>query len=89
MMWFCGQMSRNKTIIIVVSSFSILLLTHTRTALVAMIGGVIVGGLSLISASTRVRKVFIGATAVVAVVLTTLILVLSLPGSHAARVRSS
>ena len=71
MMWFCGQMSRNKTIIIVVSSFSILLLTHTRTALVAMIGGVIVGGLSLISASTRVRKVFIGATAVVAVVLTT------------------
>ena len=42
-----------------------LILTHTRTALIAMVGGLLVAGLSLIVARARVRRFF--ATAGVAV----------------------
>ena len=46
---------------------AILLLTHTRTALVAMIGGVVVGGLSLLASRARVRKLFAVGTVVASV----------------------
>lgn len=43
---------------VVVVGLGILLLTHTRTALAAMMAGVLVGGLSLLVASSRARKFF-------------------------------
>lgn len=65
--WFCGQMRGRTTLLIVLFSLAILLLSHTRTALVGMIAGLLVGGLSLIAASPRVQKLF-GAIAAVAVI---------------------
>jgi hypothetical protein len=68
-LWFCGQMRGRTTLIGVVVAGAILLLTHTRTALAALIASLLVAGLSLLVAKSRVRKLFAtaGALAVVAV----------------------
>ena len=46
-LWFCGYKRGRPTVFAVVVSGAILLLTHTRTALVALIAGLMVAGLSL------------------------------------------
>jgi O-antigen ligase len=51
---------------------AILLLTHTRTAMVALVAGLLVAGMSLIVAKARVRKLFAAAGAVAAVAVVTL-----------------
>jgi O-Antigen ligase len=65
--WFCGQLKGRTTAAIVVLSTAILLLTHTRTALVGLAVGLVVGGLSLIAVTPRVRRLF-GAIAAIAVI---------------------
>jgi hypothetical protein len=57
-LWMGGQMSGRFVLPVSAVSITILLLTHTRTALVAMIGGIVVGGLSLYASRARVRKIF-------------------------------
>ena len=57
-LWVCGRLRGRPTLLIVAVTGSVLLLTHTRTALVGMIAGLLVAGLSLIVASARVRKLF-------------------------------
>lgn len=66
--WFCGRMRGRTALFIVGLSAVILVLTHTRTALVGMIAGLLVSGLSLIAATPRVRRLFavVGAVAIVA-----------------------
>jgi hypothetical protein len=71
-LWFCGQLRSRVTLVIVSASGIILILTHTRTALVAMIAALLVAGLSLIVAKARVRKLFAVAGAVAAIAITTL-----------------
>jgi O-Antigen ligase len=71
-LWFCGQLRGRVTLVIVSASGIILLLTHTRTALVAMIAALLVAGLSLIVAKARVRKLFAAAGAVAAIAIMTL-----------------
>ena len=71
-LWFCGQMRTRVTLVIVSASGMILLLTHTRTALVAMVAGLLVAGLSLIAAKARVRKLFAASGAVAAIAIMTL-----------------
>jgi hypothetical protein len=68
-LWFCGHMGGRKTAIVAAVSVAVLLLSHTRTALAALIAGILVAGLSLIAAKARVRKLFatVGAIAAVAV----------------------
>jgi hypothetical protein len=68
-LWFCGHMRGRTTLIVSVVSLAVLLLSHTRTALAALVAAILVAGLSLIVAKARVRKLFaaIGATAAVAV----------------------
>lgn len=65
--WFCGQLRGRTTLLIVVFSTAILLLTHTRTALVGLAGGLLVGGLSLVAVTPRVRNLF-GAVAAIAAI---------------------
>jgi hypothetical protein len=65
--WFCGQLRGRTTLFIVGISMGILLLTHTRTALVGLAAGLLVSGLSLIVTTPRVRRLF-GAVAAIAVV---------------------
>jgi hypothetical protein len=71
-LWFCGQMRSRVTLVIVSAAGIILLLTHTRTALVAMVAGLLVAGLSLIAAKARVRKLFAASGAVAAIAIITL-----------------
>jgi hypothetical protein len=62
-LWACGYIRGRPTLLIVVVSVIILILTHTRTALLGMVAGIAVAGLSLIGRYVRVRKMF--ATAIV------------------------
>jgi hypothetical protein len=71
MLWFCGRMEGRTAAVITVASAIILILTHTRTALVGGLGGILVGGLSLIVATRRVSKFFTIAVGVVAVAVLT------------------
>lgn len=68
-LWLCGQLRGRVTLAIAAATGAILILTHTRTALAALVAGLIVSGLSLIVARARVRRLFAiaGATAAVAV----------------------
>ena len=57
-LWLSGLLRRNLALISVLLAVPVLLLTHTRTALVALLAGVVVGGLSLFMSRARVRKSF-------------------------------
>jgi len=66
-LWFCGNLSGRITAVAVVLAGVILILSHTRTALIALIVGILVAGMSLIVAKPRVRKLFAAAGAITAV----------------------
>ncbi len=63
-LWFGGLMRGRTTATIVVIYGIMLVLTHTRTALTGMVAGVIVAGLSMITARARVRRFFATAATV-------------------------
>jgi hypothetical protein len=71
-MWMSGYLRGRITAGIVSALAFVLVLTHTRTALIAMIAALLVAGLSLIVARARVRRVFAIAGAVTAVTIMTL-----------------
>lgn len=58
LLWMCSLMSGRLALVAVAVGIPVLLLTHTRTALVAMLAGILVGGMSLFRARARVRKLF-------------------------------
>jgi hypothetical protein len=66
-LWFCGYIRGRTTLILAVVGGAILLLTHTRTALFALIASLLVAGLSLVVAKPRVRRLFAAAGAVATV----------------------
>ncbi len=66
-LWMGGQFSGRFALPVAAGCTAILLLTHTRTALVATIGGIVVGGLSLLASRARVRKLFAVGTVVASV----------------------
>src|ERR1700691_137812 len=63
-MWFCGRIRGRTAAAIVVAELVILVLTHTRTALLGLVIGVAVGGLSLFLDNPRARKLLITVTTV-------------------------
>jgi len=69
-LWVCGLLRGRVALVTVVVSVTILILTHTRTALVGMVAGILVSGLSLIVARPRARKLFatLGVLAGIAVI---------------------
>ena len=70
-LWLCGQIRGRTTLIAVGAGGAVLILTHTRTALAALIASLLVSGLSLIVAKPRVRKLFAAAGAIGAVAIMT------------------
>jgi hypothetical protein len=66
-LWLGRQLSGRATLVGVAFSLFILLLTHTRTALVAGAAGIFIAGLSLFVVNARVRKFFTAAAAVVVI----------------------
>lgn len=71
-LWFCGELRGRAAALIVIVTGVILILTHTRTALAALMAGIVVAGLSLIVAKARVRKLFAAVGVLVAIVVATL-----------------
>jgi O-Antigen ligase len=57
-LWFCNYLNGRVALLVVVVAIAILVLTHTRTALIGMVAGIVIAGLSLIVAKSRVRKLF-------------------------------
>ncbi len=55
-LWLVGMLKRNTALALVFLSFVTIMLSHTRTALVAMVIAVVVAGLSLFLRQRRVRK---------------------------------
>lgn len=60
--WLGGMVRGRVTLAVVALVGAVLLLTHSRTELIAMMAGIIVAGLSLFSAKARVRKFFAAAS---------------------------
>jgi len=71
-LWLGGQLPGRATLWGVGVGGVVLILTHTRTALVGLVAGLLVAGMSLIVAKARVRKAFAIAGAVIAVAIMTL-----------------
>jgi O-Antigen ligase len=71
-LWLCGRIQGRPTLIVVALTGVMLILTHTRTALVGLVAGMLVAGLSLIVSRSRVRKFFGAASIVASVVIITL-----------------
>jgi len=71
-LWLGGEIRGRPTVFIVGVAGMILVLTHTRTALVGLILGVLVAGLSLLAAKARARKFFLGTAVVAAIGIMTL-----------------
>lgn len=57
-LWLGGHIAGRFALPVAALSVVVLLLTHTRTALVAMVGGILVAGLSMFAGRARVRKLF-------------------------------
>jgi hypothetical protein len=58
LLWLCSLISHRHCLVLVVPCVMILLLTHTRTALSALLVGLVVGGTSLLLAKRRARMTF-------------------------------
>jgi hypothetical protein len=66
-LWLSGRVGGRVALAVVVPTLAILLMTHTRTALLAMVVGLLVSSLSLFAAKSRVRKAFLTVGLLVAV----------------------
>jgi thiamine transporter ThiT len=72
-LWLNGYLRGRVTLSVTVVAVVMLVLTHTRTAIVAMVAGVLVAGLSLVLAKARARKLL----AAVALLATVAVMTLS------------
>jgi hypothetical protein len=71
-LWLGGYLRGRIAALAVLVAIPVLILTHTRTALVAMVAGILVGGLSLIAAKARARKLFAAAGVLIGIAILTL-----------------
>jgi hypothetical protein len=67
MLWLARRLSGRATLAGGIFAGALLLLTHTRTALIGLVAGTLVAGLSLFTVSARVRKSFASGAAIVTV----------------------
>jgi len=66
-LWLAHLVNGRAALLGVVMATAILLLTHTRTALVGLVAGILVAGLSLFVSNARVRRFFAALAATVAI----------------------
>ncbi|WP_405057690.1 hypothetical protein OG474_33850 [Kribbella sp. NBC_01505] len=75
-LWMAGLLRKEIALASVIVAVPVLLLTHTRTALLALVAGAIIAGVSLFTARSRVRRAFaigIGVFAVGALTLSSVV----------------
>jgi hypothetical protein len=65
--WLCGMVSGRVALLVALAGVTIIVLSHTRTALVGMVAGLLVAGLSLVVIKSRARRFFAGAGVVVSI----------------------
>ena len=70
-LWLGGLLPGRATLLAVAVEGIVLILSHTRTALIALVVGLVVAGLSLIVARVRVRRFFVTASIIVSIVVVT------------------
>jgi hypothetical protein len=68
LLWMCRLISGRRTLLMFLPSFGILVLSHTRTALLAMIIALLIAGFSLVLAKRRVRKFLMAVFVVIVIV---------------------
>ena len=68
LLWLCRLVSRRFALVVGVPALIVLILTHTRTALTAMVVALLVAGTSLFVARRRVRRTFATVLVVIVVV---------------------
>ena len=66
-LWLGGLASGRVALLVAVAGVALIVLSHTRTALVGMVAGLLVAGLSLIVAKARARKFFAAAGVVASI----------------------
>jgi hypothetical protein len=66
-LWLARLVSGRVTLAGLTVAAAILLLTHTRTALISLVAGILVAGLSLFTINARVRKFFAAGVAAVSI----------------------
>jgi hypothetical protein len=69
-LWLTGRRQGRSVVFRIIPCLVILLLTHTRTALLAMLLGVLVGGLTVFLVNARVRKTFVTAALIIGAAVT-------------------
>jgi hypothetical protein len=70
--WFGGMVGGRVALLVAVTGVAIIVLSHTRTALLAMAAALLVAGLSLIVVKARARRFFAGAFVLVSIGVMTL-----------------
>jgi O-antigen ligase len=68
LLWLCHLISHRQAVMLAVPAMIVLVLSHTRTALTAMLIGLLVAGASLLFARRRVRRAFAVGLLVVVVI---------------------
>jgi len=71
-LWMCRMYKGRSAFFACAAAAAILLLTHTRTAIIAMVAGLLISGMSMVVTQARVRKAFAAVGAVVTVAILTL-----------------
>jgi O-Antigen ligase len=66
-LWLAGELRSRSTAIVIAVASGVLLLSHSRIALVAMLAGILVGGLSLFLSRKRARRAVVVAVVVVGI----------------------
>jgi hypothetical protein len=66
-LWLGGIVSGRVAVLVAVAGVTMIVLSHTRTALVGMVAGLLVAGLSLIVTKARARRFFAAAGVVVSI----------------------
>lgn len=70
-LWFARLLSGRATLAGVVLAGAVLFLSHTRTALIGLVAGILIAGLSLFIGTARVRKFFAAGAAVASIAVAT------------------
>jgi PST family polysaccharide transporter len=71
-LWLSGELRGRFSLTVVSVAGIVLILTHTRTALIGLVAGILVAGISLIAAKARARRFFVGTAVAAAVAMLTL-----------------
>lgn len=70
-LWFCGEVKWRIALVAILATAVMLLMSHTRTELVALVAGILVAGLRMFTTRARVRKLFASVGIVISLALIT------------------